>query len=69
MLSMYISLYHVRLDFQILKNWPSTNTVSKVTWHNEIHIQSKQFMGQVLHYLYSLHAVVYTLENRINIET
>ena len=41
----------------------------KVTWYDKIDIQGKKWMGEFLHFLYSLHAFFYTLENWTNIET
>ena len=38
--------------------------MSKVTWCNEIDIQCKILMRQLLHYLYSFLALFYTLENK-----
>ena len=47
--------------------------MSYVTWYNEIYIEGTFFyfvlMAGLLHCLYSLHADLYTTENKINIET
>jgi hypothetical protein len=53
MLSMFISLYHVTWEFikEISKNWPSADTLYKYTWYNEIDIEDKTLLWQLLHYL------------------
>ena len=58
---MYISLYNVHLN---IKELPSPYNMSKVTWCNEIDVQCKILMRQLLHYLYSFLALFYTLENK-----